>query len=92
MKYPVVQDNEFGTWDNYSNQYWPAEYMLDRNGHVRHVHYGEGSYDETEALIRKLLGATDVAETKVREACRPAATRPSRTSATSASTATPARR
>jgi thiol-disulfide isomerase/thioredoxin len=67
IEYPVVQDNAFGTWDSYANQYWPAEYMLDRNGHVRHVHYGEGSYDETEALIRKLLGANDVAETKVRE-------------------------
>jgi cytochrome c biogenesis protein CcdA/thiol-disulfide isomerase/thioredoxin len=67
VEYPVVQDNKFGTWDNYSNQYWPAEYMLDRNGHVRHVHYGEGSYDETESLIRKLLGANDVPETKVPE-------------------------
>ena len=67
VKYPVVQDNEFGTWDNYANQYWPAEYMLDRNGHVRHVHFGEGSYDETERLIRQLLGANDVAKTKVPE-------------------------
>ena len=60
-----MQDNKFRTWDNYSNQYWPAEYMLDRNGHVRHVHFGEGEYDQTEGLIRKLLGASDVAETKV---------------------------
>jgi len=67
IRYPVVQDNDFGTWNNYSNQYWPAEYMLDRHGHVRHVHFGEGSYDETEALIRKLLGATDVSRTHVRE-------------------------
>jgi cytochrome c biogenesis protein CcdA/thiol-disulfide isomerase/thioredoxin len=67
VKYPVVQDNKFGTWDNYSNQYWPAEYMLDRKGHVRHIHYGEGSYGETEGLIRKLLGADDMAETKVKE-------------------------
>ena len=48
VKYPVVQDNEFGTWNAYSNQYWPAEYLIDRNGHVRHVHFGEGAYDETE--------------------------------------------
>src|SRR5262249_10552561 len=67
VRYPVVQDNDFGTWNNYANQYWPAEYMLDRNGHVRHIHYGEGSYDETESLIRKLLGAQDVTKTKVRE-------------------------
>ena len=58
--YPVVQDNDFGTWDTYSNQYWPAKYMIDRDGHIRYVHFGEGAYDETEALIRKLLGAKDV--------------------------------
>jgi thiol-disulfide isomerase/thioredoxin len=57
IRYPVVQDNDYGTWSAYSNQYWPAEYMIDRKGRVRHVHFGEGSYDETESLIRKLLGA-----------------------------------
>jgi thiol-disulfide isomerase/thioredoxin len=67
IEYPVVQDNDFGTWDNFANQYWPAKYMIDRSGHVRYVHFGEGSYDETEALIRKLLGASDVAKTKVVE-------------------------
>ena len=56
IKYPVVQDNDFRTWDNYANQYWPAEYLIDRTGHVRHIHFGEGEYDETEALIRRLLG------------------------------------
>jgi thiol-disulfide isomerase/thioredoxin len=57
ITYPVVQDNRFKTWDNYANQYWPAEYLIDKSGHVRHTHFGEGSYGETEALIRKLLGA-----------------------------------
>jgi thiol-disulfide isomerase/thioredoxin len=56
IKYPVVQDNDFGTWNAYSNQYWPAEYLIDRTGHVRHVHFGESSYGETESLIRRLLG------------------------------------
>jgi thiol-disulfide isomerase/thioredoxin len=55
IRYPVVQDNEFKTWDNYSNQYWPAEYLIDRSGHVRHTHFGEGEYSHTEALIRQLL-------------------------------------
>src|SRR5262245_44343134 len=56
IKYPVVQDNDYGTWDAFSNQYWPAEYLIDRTGHIRHVHFGESSYGETESLIRRLLG------------------------------------
>ena len=55
IKYPVVQDNRFKTWDNFANQYWPAEYLIDRNGRVRHTHFGEGEYPQTESLIRKLL-------------------------------------
>ena len=57
VKWPVVQDNRYKTWDNYANQYWPAEYLIDRSGHVRHTHFGEGEYDKTESLIRTLLGA-----------------------------------
>jgi cytochrome c biogenesis protein CcdA/thiol-disulfide isomerase/thioredoxin len=56
ITYPVVQDNDYKTWDNYANQYWPAEYLIDRAGHVRHTHFGEGEYNVTEQLIRKLLG------------------------------------
>jgi cytochrome c biogenesis protein CcdA/thiol-disulfide isomerase/thioredoxin len=56
IRYPVVQDNDYGTWNAYSNQYWPAEYLIDRSGHIRHVHFGESSYGETESLIRKLVG------------------------------------
>ncbi|HET7127742.1 MAG TPA: cytochrome c biogenesis protein DipZ [Gaiellaceae bacterium] len=55
ITYPVVQDNRYKTWDNYANQYWPAEYLIDRQGHVRHTHFGEGEYDQTESLIRQLL-------------------------------------
>jgi len=55
IDYPVVQDNSFKTWDNYANQYWPAEYLIDKQGHVRHTHFGEGEYDKTESLIRRLL-------------------------------------
>ncbi|HEY3460748.1 MAG TPA: cytochrome c biogenesis protein CcdA, partial [Casimicrobiaceae bacterium] len=56
IAYPVVQDNRYKTWDNYANQYWPAEYLIDKRGHVRHTHFGEGEYDRTESLIRRLLG------------------------------------
>jgi hypothetical protein len=52
----VVQDNKYKTWDNYANEYWPAEYLIDKTGHVRHTHFGEGEYDKTETLIRSLLG------------------------------------
>jgi hypothetical protein len=51
----VMQDNRYKTWDNYANQYWPAEYLIDRAGHVRHTHFGESEYPQTEALIRRLL-------------------------------------
>ena len=57
VHYPVALDNDYGTWEAYSNQYWPAEYLVDQSGHVRHVHFGEGEYDETEHLIRLLLRA-----------------------------------
>jgi cytochrome c biogenesis protein CcdA/thiol-disulfide isomerase/thioredoxin len=56
IRYPVVQDNRYRTWNAYANQYWPAEYLVDRSGRVRHVHFGEGEYEQTEALIRRLLG------------------------------------
>ena len=53
--YPIALDNEFGTWNAWHNQYWPAKYLIDRNGHVRYYHFGEGEYDETEEAIRELL-------------------------------------
>ena len=55
IRYPVVQDNEFGTWNAFGNQYWPAKYLIDARGRVRYVHFGEGEYKETEAAIRALL-------------------------------------
>jgi cytochrome c biogenesis protein CcdA/thiol-disulfide isomerase/thioredoxin len=55
IKYPVVQDNDLKTWNAWGNQYWPAEYLIDAEGHVRHSHFGEGEYDKSEAAIRSLL-------------------------------------
>ncbi len=55
ITYPVAQDNEFATWNAYSNVYWPADYLIDANGNLRHVHYGEGGYIQTEDEIRALL-------------------------------------
>jgi len=55
IKYPVALDNSYSTWTNYRNRYWPAEYLIDANGTVRHIKFGEGDYDGTEKLIRQLL-------------------------------------
>jgi cytochrome c biogenesis protein CcdA/thiol-disulfide isomerase/thioredoxin len=56
VAWPVALDARYGTWKAYGNQYWPAEYLIDRNAHVRNVHFGEGEYDRTGRLIRQLLG------------------------------------
>jgi cytochrome c biogenesis protein CcdA/thiol-disulfide isomerase/thioredoxin len=58
IDYPVVQDNGYHTWAAYGNQYWPAEYLIDKRGDVRHVEFGEGDYGQTEGAIRTLLGIT----------------------------------
>ena len=55
MHYPIAVDNNYGTWTAYSNEYWPAEYLIDASGEVRHVDFGEGDYCTTESLIRQLL-------------------------------------
>jgi cytochrome c biogenesis protein CcdA/thiol-disulfide isomerase/thioredoxin len=67
VRYPVVQDNDYKIWNGYSNQYWPAEYLIGRRGHVRHAHFGEGEYDRTETLIRRLLGVDGGPRTQVRD-------------------------
>ena len=55
LRYPVVQDNRYGTWNAYQNQYWPAEYLIDARGDVRHTQFGEGDYGKDEAAVRELL-------------------------------------
>src|SRR6266571_424338 len=57
VSYPVALDNSYGTWKAYSNNYWPADYLVDQAGHVRDVHFGEGNYAQTERDIRLLLAA-----------------------------------
>ena len=55
IHYPVAQDNEYATWRNYENIYWPAEYLIDANATIRRTHFGEGKYDEMEMAIQELL-------------------------------------
>jgi len=76
ITYPVMQDNDYRTWDAYANEYWPAEYLIDRTGHVRHTSFGEGEYGRTEQVIRQLLGtngphAREVADTTPTEPMTP---------------------
>jgi cytochrome c biogenesis protein CcdA/glutathione peroxidase-family protein len=56
LLYPVALDNQFVTWENYKNSYWPSHYLIDKNGNVVYQHFGEGNYEETENKIRGLLG------------------------------------
>ena len=55
LKYAIVQDNEYGTWNAFNNRYWPAKYLIDVNRTIRYYHFGEGAYDKTEEAIRELL-------------------------------------
>jgi cytochrome c biogenesis protein CcdA/thiol-disulfide isomerase/thioredoxin len=53
--YPVAVDNDYAIWRAFGNQYWPAHYFIDTEGQIRHYHFGEGEYDESERVIQKLL-------------------------------------
>jgi len=55
IEYAVAQDNDGATWKAYKNHYWPALYLIDKQGHIRYVHIGEGQYAETENNIKALL-------------------------------------
>jgi cytochrome c biogenesis protein CcdA/thiol-disulfide isomerase/thioredoxin len=55
LRYAVVQDNDFATWDAYGNEFWPSKYLVDTRGRVRYTHAGEGEYAATERAIRSLL-------------------------------------
>jgi len=55
IKYPVLLDNDHGTWNAYQNNYWPRKYLVDSEGYIRYDHIGEGGYAETENAIRNLL-------------------------------------
>jgi cytochrome c biogenesis protein CcdA/thiol-disulfide isomerase/thioredoxin len=76
LRYPVVQDNSYGTWNAYQNEYWPAEYLIDVHGEVRHTQFGEGNYKQDEAAVRELLyraGARDLPPPMTATAITPSA-------------------
>jgi thiol-disulfide isomerase/thioredoxin len=59
VRYPVVIDNDFAIWRSFDNRFWPAIYLVDRDGRVRFHHFGEGAYGETERAIQQLLGVDE---------------------------------
>jgi cytochrome c biogenesis protein CcdA/thiol-disulfide isomerase/thioredoxin len=74
IEYPVVQDNDYGTWDAYHNEYWPAEYLIDAQGRIRLADFGEGDYGAKQKAIRDLLaeaGASGLGSTAVVHAQAP---------------------
>jgi len=58
VTWPVALDNSYETWDAFHNRYWPAKYLIDRDGTLRYVHYGEGAYSRTERHVQTLLGTS----------------------------------
>ena len=59
IEYAVAQDNNGDTWRAYRNRYWPTLYLIDKQGRIRYIHIGEGSYPETEAAIQALLSENE---------------------------------
>ena len=59
VEYPVALDPEYAVWEAFANQYWPAAYFADTEGHIRHHQFGEGGYEESERVIQQLLGIDD---------------------------------
>ena len=55
IKFPVVLDNDFSTWNAYQNRFWPRKYLIDIDGYVIYDHIGEGGYEETERKIQEAL-------------------------------------
>ncbi len=59
LTYPIALDNDYKTWRNFKNRFWPATYLFDKEGNLRYTHFGEGEYHQTEAAIQQLLGVED---------------------------------
>jgi thiol-disulfide isomerase/thioredoxin len=55
VEYPVALDSDYAVWEAFSNRYWPAVYIADANGRIRHHHFGEGGYEECERIVQQLL-------------------------------------
>jgi thiol-disulfide isomerase/thioredoxin len=58
VDYPIAVDSDYAIWDAFANRYWPALYFADADGRIRHHHFGEGEYEQSEVVIQRLLGAS----------------------------------
>jgi len=56
VTYPIAVDNDYAIWNGFSNQYWPALYLMDAKGAIRFTHFGEGAYEESERMLQQILG------------------------------------
>ena len=72
LLYPIAQDNNFDTWHAYENRFWPAKYLIDKDGYIRYTHFGEGAYDETEKQIQDLLTEAGFAVSNIAIGSKPA--------------------
>lgn len=61
LTYPIVIDSNYDLWKAFANRYWPAKYLIDKEGYIRFAHFGEGGYEETEEQIQRLLRETNPA-------------------------------
>jgi len=64
VTYPVAVDNDYKIWNAFENKYWPAHYFIDRQGQIRHHHFGEGEYEESEKVIQELLAEGEPSNAK----------------------------
>ena len=60
VDYPIAIDNDYAIWSAFNNRYWPALYFVDAQGHVRHHHFGEGEYEQSEMVIQQLLAEAGI--------------------------------
>ena len=61
VDYPVAIDNDYAVWEAFANHYWPALYFADAEGRIRHHHFGEGEYQQSEMVIQQLLAEAGLA-------------------------------
>jgi len=71
LKYAVAQDNDYKTWQAFENRFWPAKYLIDQEGYIRYMHFGEGAYEETERKIRDLLAEKGSSIAQISPGTRP---------------------
>ena len=71
IAYPVALDNNYAIWQGFNNQYWPAHYFIDAQGHIRGHHFGEGNYAESEQIIRDVLTEAGYSRSAAGRGCAP---------------------